>query len=201
MAAVAPLQTRNRNRIYLLILIGIFLLPSTLAWLLVDKWRPAASINRGELLNPATPVAHFLLHQPGGKEIDASYLRGRWTLAYLDAPCAESCKQALYKIRQIHLALNKDIPRAQTLFIMTAAPEPALPPWLRQEHPQLTYGVADAQTVDFFAQAFPGEPATPGQRIYLIDPLGNLFMRYRSDVNPKDIMNDLQRVLRYSTIG
>ncbi len=194
-------QVRTRNRIFLLTIMALFIVPLTLAWVLVDKWRPAGTVHHGELLSPAIPVVHLQLHQPDGEDINASYLRGHWTLAYLGPPCAALCQQTLYKIRQIRLALGKDMQRAQTLFMMTGAAEPDLLPWLKQEHPKLTYGVADPQTLNFFSRAFPGPAQAPGEWIYLIDPLGNLFMRYRCDTNPKDIMNDLQRVLRYSTIG
>ena len=109
----------------------------------------------------------------------------------------------LGKDRQVRLALGKDMQRAQTLFIMTGAPEAALLPWLQQDHPNLTAGVADKPTLDFFTQAFPGGGA-PGDWIYLVDPLGNLFMRYRLSADPvvnKGILTDLQRVLTYSTLG
>jgi hypothetical protein len=97
--------------------------------------------------------------------------------------------------------------RAQTLFIMTGAPDAALLPllsWLQQEHPNLTAGVADKQILEIFTQAFPGAAAAPGEWIYLVDPLGNLFMRYRLSADPvtnKGILTDLQRVLNYSTLG
>jgi len=37
--------------------------------------------------------------------------------------------------------------------------------------------------------------------IYLIDPLGNLMMRYPRDPEPARIIKDLQRLLKYSRIG
>ncbi len=37
--------------------------------------------------------------------------------------------------------------------------------------------------------------------IYLVDPLGNLMMRYPRDPDPAKLLKDLQRLLRYSRIG
>ena len=37
--------------------------------------------------------------------------------------------------------------------------------------------------------------------IYLVDPLGNLMMRYPRDPDPAKLVKDLQRLLRYSRIG
>ena len=196
-------DSKTRNRFYLLIIIGLFVLPLLLAWLLVDKWRPGGTVNHGELLDPPRQVSPLQLRLPTGETVDAAFLRHRWTLAYLGSPCDEHCRQGLYTIRQVRLALGKDMQRAQTLFIMTGPPDPALLPWLKQEHPNLTAGVADRRTLDLFTQAFPGA-AAPGEWIYLIDPLGNLFMRYRLSTDPvtnKGILTDLERVLKYSTLG
>lgn len=38
-------------------------------------------------------------------------------------------------------------------------------------------------------------------KIYLVDPLGNLFMYYQSSTNPMDILKDLKKVLKVSQIG
>ena len=204
MSTQMPADPKTRNRFYLLLIFALFVVPLTLAWLLVDKWRPGGTVNHGELLNPPRQVSQLQLYRPTGGDIDGGFFRGRWTLVYLGAPCDERCHQGLYNIRQVRLALGKDMQRAQTLFIMTGPPEAALLPWLKQEHPNLTAGVADKQTLDLFTQAFPGATAVPGEWIYLVDPLGNLFMRYRLSADPvtnKGILTDLQRVLNYSTIG
>jgi cytochrome oxidase Cu insertion factor (SCO1/SenC/PrrC family) len=37
--------------------------------------------------------------------------------------------------------------------------------------------------------------------IYLVDPLGNLMMYYPSDADPRGMIQDLQRLLKYSQIG
>jgi cytochrome oxidase Cu insertion factor (SCO1/SenC/PrrC family) len=38
-------------------------------------------------------------------------------------------------------------------------------------------------------------------KIYLIDPLGNLFMYYTNTTNPMNILKDLKKVLEVSQIG
>jgi hypothetical protein len=41
--------------------------------------------------------------------------------------------------------------------------------------------------------AFPGRPS---DYIYLVDPFGNLMMRYPRDADPSRMLKDLQRLLR-----
>jgi len=36
---------------------------------------------------------------------------------------------------------------------------------------------------------------------YLIDPLGNFMMRYEMTAEPKGVLKDLQRLLKYSALG
>jgi cytochrome oxidase Cu insertion factor (SCO1/SenC/PrrC family) len=193
----------RRNRFFLLLIIALFVLPVVAAWILVGQWRPSGTTNHGELLNPAQPVPYLRLRQINGQEIDITYLQGGWTLMYLGATtagCDKRCRDSLYAIRQVRLALGKDMERARTLFMMTTPADGDLLSWLQQEHVAMTVGVADAKTLEFFTHAFAGI-ATLGEWIYLVDPLGNLFMRYRADTNPKGILEDIRHLLKYSKIG
>ena len=189
----------RKNRIYFLLIVVLFFIPLMIAWLLVEDWRPGGTVNHGELLNPARPVKHLQVRQADGKALAQDYLRGRWTLAYIGEFCDERCEKGLYNIRQVRLALGKDMERAQTLFLMSETPTATVVEWLRREHASMTAGVADAATLDFFSRAFP-EGGADGW-IYLIDPLGNLFMRYGTGDDPKGILDDLRRLFKYSKIG
>jgi cytochrome oxidase Cu insertion factor (SCO1/SenC/PrrC family) len=190
-----------RNRVFLLFLIALFIVPLLLAWSLVGYWQPGSTVNHGELLTPAQPIPHLQMQQADGRLLNKAYLQGHWTLTYVDSVCEKPCRQALYKIRQVRLALGKDMYRAQILFMMTKKPDSRLLNWLSQEHIVLTAGMADARTLHFFTQAFPDGIAAVGEWIYLIDPLGNLLMRYDVETNPKGILEDLERLLKYSKIG
>jgi len=45
-----------------------------------------------------------------------------------------------------------------------------------------------------------GQPAEQ-QGIYLVDPLGNVMMRYPPGANPSGMLKDLTRLLKYSWVG
>jgi hypothetical protein len=118
-----------------------------------------------------------------------------------DGKCGEDCREGLYNVRQAHLALGKDRVRVQTLFAMAGEPTSELETWLQQEHALMTRGIAASMTRDFFTQAFSDATARPGEWIYLIDPLGNLVMRYHVDSDPKGILDDMKHLLKLSKIG
>jgi cytochrome oxidase Cu insertion factor (SCO1/SenC/PrrC family) len=39
------------------------------------------------------------------------------------------------------------------------------------------------------------------ERVYIIDPLGNLMMYYPPDADPSGMLKDLKKLLKYSKIG
>jgi hypothetical protein len=43
--------------------------------------------------------------------------------------------------------------------------------------------------------AFPGKPV---EHLYLVDPLGNLMMRYPRDPDPSKMLKDLQRLMNFA---
>lgn len=200
-----PSETSNnrlwrKDRLVLALIVALFILPLMLAWVLAGQWRPAGAAHHGELLTPARPVSYFQALEPGGSELDRAYLQEKWTLVYMSAAagCDESCRQALYKIRQIRLALGREMGRVQRLWLTAEMPDATLAAWRRQEHADVAVGVADAHTRGFFAQAFSD---TANGYIYLIDPLTNLVMRYPAQGDPQGMLKDLKRLLKLSKIG
>ena len=71
---------------------------------------------------------------------------------------------------------------------------------LLAEHPGLWVArTADAAWTGALPPARAG--AATDAYVYLIDPLGNLVLRYDETFNPKGMLKDLGRLLKYSRIG
>ncbi|MCL0239188.1 hypothetical protein, partial [Escherichia coli] len=66
---------------------------------------------------------------------------------------------------------------------------------LTREYPQLQRYPLDAAT---FSKTT-GDKATP--QLWIIDPHGNLVLRYEPNVKGKDLLNDLRHLLKLSNIG
>ncbi len=167
----------------LLLLAAFFLLPAAASWI---AWRyelvPGASGNYGTLLSPR-PVA--------GAPLAA--LRGKWVLVQLDAgACDAWCERKLYIMRQIRRAQGKEMQRVGRLWLLTDTVQP------RAELLAAIEGtvIAPAGTgADFPAEAMRKD------HIYLVDPLGNLMMRFPRDPDPSLMIKDLQRLLKVSGFG
>ncbi|MBE2293472.1 MAG: cytochrome oxidase assembly protein [Phycisphaerales bacterium] len=190
-----------RQRLLLLLIIACFVLPLLAAWLLVDHWRPTGSAQHGQLLNPARSL-DLQFDRVDRQQVENETLRGRWVLVYVGVAgqCDPRCQTALYDLRQVRLALGRDMDRVVTLLLLDRMPEDGLGWWLATEYVTLLIGVADSRTRDSLSQPF-GQPSPSGDEFYLLDPLGNLLMRYPVTVDPRGVLKDLKRLLRLSKIG
>jgi hypothetical protein len=190
-----------RQRLILLFIIACFVVPLATAWLLVGTWHPGSSVQHGDLLNPARPLTALRFTSPDHAPQADSPPRGYWLLIWVNSAtaCAGACQTALYDMRQVRLALGKDMDRVKTLLLLDGSPDADLRQWLASEHPALTVGVAEASTRTELSGAF--GVSSGGEWIYLVDPLNNLLMRYPATVEPRGMLKDLQRLLRLSKIG
>ncbi|HCB13015.1 MAG TPA: hypothetical protein DEP36_05535 [Gammaproteobacteria bacterium] len=192
-----------RQRLILLFVIACFVLPLAIAWLLLaDNWRPSGAAQHGELLNPARPLPDLRFVPIDERPWDQTVLQGHWLMVYVGtaAQCNAPCRTSLYDMRQVRLALGKELVRVKTVLLLDGMPNAELRQWLATEHADMLTGVADAEIRNAFLQAFVEAEQGSGW-IYLVDPLGNLLMRYPTTVKPGGMLKDLKRLLRLSKIG
>ena len=154
--------------------------PFVLGWLAyVFEWGGGKGANYGELLAPQVLGAEPF-----------PQLKGRWVLVTLDpGACDAYCERKLYYLRQVRRAQGKEMDRMERLWVVTDAGKP---------RPELLAAIegAHVSTDAALANAFPD---TSG--IYLVDPIGNLMMRFPADPDPSKMIKDLQRLLKYSGLG
>lgn len=153
---------------------------ATLAWYF--EWSPGNPGNYGELL-PPRPLA--------GAPFDR--LRGKWVLVTFDrSACDAACEKKLYFMRQTRRAQGKEQGRIERLWLVTDDGRP------RAELLAAIEGTHLAPAPAALTGAFPGNRT---EHIYLVDPQGNLMLRFPRDPDPKGIIKDLNRLLKYSRIG
>ncbi|MGB5472692.1 MAG: hypothetical protein WBQ78_04365 [Gammaproteobacteria bacterium] len=192
-----------------LVVLGlIFLAPTFVAWIMHQGgdggWRPEGMTNQGSLVHPARPLQMPVGLQAGERPLN-DFLLGMWTLLYIgDADCDAVCIDSLYKMRQIRIAQNENMKRVQTLFLLQGDALPQeLAMRLAEEYRDLTVVPVSAaqagQIAPFFAIDDAGMEAA--ERVYFIDPLGNLMMYYGPDADPAGMLKDLRKLLKFSRIG
>jgi cytochrome oxidase Cu insertion factor (SCO1/SenC/PrrC family) len=145
-------------------------------------WDTGSAGNYGELISPrALPLPAL------------QGLKGKWVFVTLDrGTCPAACEKKLYVVRQVRRAQGKEMDRVERLWLVTDDAKPSGELLAATEGSQVARADAAA------AAQFPGNPA---DYIYLVDPLGNLMMRWPAEPDPARLIKDVQRLLRYSRFG
>jgi cytochrome oxidase Cu insertion factor (SCO1/SenC/PrrC family) len=202
MSSVIEPQLRRRNFRTVFALAALFMLPLLLSfWLYYGwHWRPEGMTNHGELIQPLRPLPQVALRDAAG--VTQSHIfQGHWTLVYVgNGACDADCRTTLIFMRQTRLSLNNEMTRVQRVFLTTA--ECCDRAYLAAEHPGLrALDASPAGAQPLLAQFSAAGPSGRTRELYIVDPLGNLMMRYDARLPPQGLLEDLKRLLQLSHIG
>jgi hypothetical protein len=191
-----PSHWRRYRALYLLLAVCIApVLASYLAYYVLP---PEGRTNYGELISPQRPVPALRLTRLDGTPFEIQSLRGRWVLLTVDsAECAAPCQQKLWKLRQVRLTTGKERDRVERVFLITD-PGP-LETMLLREYDGTVFLRADASELRTLLQTPAAADLSGG--IWIIDPLGNLMLRWPPDADPNRMKRDLGKLLRASRVG
>lgn len=191
---------RSRGRWILLLLFAFFAVP-LLAVVAMHKfdWHPQGN-SHGELVTPARKLqmpAHLL--DASGQVVKSGLFQDKWSMVYIADDCQQVCADRLYTMRQLHATLAKDIERVQRVLLAPAGQLQAL----QKQYPDLLILTGPTAELGDLRKQFDiaGAPAGSNDRIYLVDPLGNLMMSFPDSIAVKDIRKDIQRLLAYAWAG
>jgi cytochrome oxidase Cu insertion factor (SCO1/SenC/PrrC family) len=218
MSPADPRRAGHPRRV-LIALALLFFAPVAVAFILYYGlgWSPVGRVNHGELMEPPVTLPDLALPRADGSAVKSpadapradapradaprTFIKGKWTLLYLGAgACPAGCRTDLYNTRQVRAALGADRDRVQRVFLAEGACCDL--EWLHAQQPDLI-------TVQAIPAAAPltailehaGRGPAAADRVYLIDPMGNLMMFYAADARPKGMLEDLKKLLRLSHVG
>jgi hypothetical protein len=179
-----------RSRRTLWLVLAVCAAPLIASYAAFYFWRPSGQVNYGELLEPR-PLPARALASIDGSAFRLSDLKGEWVLLTAGpAACDEACRRQLVYTRQVRLAQGREVGRVERVWLLTdaATPDSALV----AEHPDLKI-VRDGELAA-------GLPAlrSAANHVYVVDPLGNLMMRFPESADPQRMLKDLSRLLRHS---
>jgi hypothetical protein len=175
---VAPDARRRGRRTLLLIALDVLapVIATNVAYYLFPRDK---QVNYGELLSTQPP--------PDARVV--AEFKGRWALV-MSAPgaCDARCQAALYATRQARTIQGREMDRVVRVWLVPdAAPSD---PTLLAQH----------RDVAVRRGSLAGWPAG-ADRLYLVDPLGNLVLAWPADPDIKKMAADIGRLLKASRIG
>ncbi len=219
-------DTKSKIKLTALLLVAI--LPISLATYsfksIINSGVMGGTSNQGVLISPPIDITYLDMKNSEGqaifktfeeevKGISADDFEPRpWLLVYANSrACEQDCRERLHYLRQLHIALGKNTPRARRYYIDLTVSS------FDQKSTSL-----NAETLDFFKLEFPSMgiaysdldvvqkkldaenldiDLTKEPYVFLIDPVGNVMMYYTEEHSPQQIMSDLEKLLKYSSLG
>lgn len=178
------------QRRMMLMLLAVFLLPLVAAFVLYYGlgWRPAGSTNHGELLEPFQQLGD-----------ESAALREKWALVYVgDGRCDEDCRRALLVGRQTRLSLNQEMTRVNRALFATAGCCDLK--FLDEAHAGIkVFDVSEPDARDGLLALLP--PGDHRHHLFVVDPIGNIVLRFDTRQNPRGLLDDMKKLLKLSHIG
>lgn len=188
-------EAQPRNNKILWLILAVCLAPFVASFAAYYFYQPEGRINYGDMTDIAKlPEAPLPLAD--GSTFTLKQLEGKWLFVTVDeVACDAYCEKKLWQIRQVRKTQGKYPERIERVWLMMGSGEPGAR--LRSEY-EGTWMVRASGSALLEALPHTGERR---DHIYLVDPLGNLILRYPRDADPSRIKRDLQRLLKVSRIG
>jgi cytochrome oxidase Cu insertion factor (SCO1/SenC/PrrC family) len=162
---------------------------------------PPGYSNRGELLSPVVDVEALALSDESDQPLSRDDITvHRWhMILFTTAACDDACNQMLYNMRQINIAVGKNAPRVRHMIVHLEQPDEEFQALIASEYADARRAYTDSGTIEAALKEV--GPKYRSNEIYIMDPLGNIMLRFTQDQTYKDLMHDLNKMLKVSQIG
>lgn len=137
---------------------------------------PEGRTNKGELIMPPLDAA-----DAGLDDLERQW----WLLTASTNGCDAACEEKLYWVQQVHIRLGRESPRVNRMLLTDTAVT------LNEEYPGLVKRRGNLQAL----------PMTEPLQLFIVDPNGNIMMKFNAANPYEDVLDDLNNLLSRSTIG
>jgi len=192
-------KQKTLGRWKLLMVLTVCAAPIIVSYLMYYVVKPEGRTNYGALIDPrAHPLPNVGATLLDGTPTALDRFKGKWILLNVDGgACGEPCQRQLLEMRQLRLMQGKEMNRIERVWLITDA-QP-VDTMLMREYEGTTMLRAKA---DVLKDWLPTEPGTAlEEHLYVIDPHGNLMMRFPKNPDPAKVKKDISKLLRASAIG
>ncbi len=192
-------KSKQKGRWKLLAVILVCASPIILSYLTYYVIKPHSRTNYGAFIEPRDyPIPDLGTTTLDGKPITLDAYKGKWIMLQVDGgECPAVCEKKLHDIRQLRLAQGKEMERIERVWLITD--NKPLDTILMREFDGTNMLRVKADAVRAWLPTEEG--TTMSDHIYMIDPLGNLMMRFPKDADPNKIKKDVIKLLKASSIG
>jgi cytochrome oxidase Cu insertion factor (SCO1/SenC/PrrC family) len=189
----------SRGRWKMLAVLAVCAAPVLASYFTYYVIKPTTHNNYGTLVDPRShPIPPLASTTLDGRPEGLDKYKGKWIMLKVGGgECAQACQKQLFTMRQERLMQGKEMDRVERVWLVTD--RQPLETILIREYDGMHMLHADPAAV---AKWLPVDTGTKAEdHIYLIDPLGNLMMRFPADPDPRKMYKDVNKLLKASSIG
>jgi len=189
----------NKNPYTIWFVVFAFVAPAVLAYFMYFFGDVRSFSNHGELLNPVVDISTLELTDDKNALIPEDKLRYKWRIiSFVGATCDDACKQRLHDVRQIHKSLAKYQHRVIRMIVHFESATEELNTLISSEFPNALNVFGDEKTI---SSALGDTARIRENETYIMDPIGNVMMRFTQDQPNRLFLKDLRKLLKVSQIG
>lgn len=190
-------QQQGRRKLFLIF--AVCLAPVVASYFTYYVIKPSARTNYGALLDPRNyPIPQLGASTLDGKPAALDAYKGKWIMLQVSgAACDAACRTKLLDMRQVRLMQGKEMERVERVWLITD--DNPLEPGLMREYEGTRMLRVKPGILATWLPAEGGGGAA--DHIYVIDPLGNLMLRFPRNPDPYKMKKDILKLLTASSIG
>ncbi|PCJ87351.1 MAG: hypothetical protein COA54_05550 [Thiotrichaceae bacterium] len=198
-----PIGNKKRNPYAVWFVVLAFVAPVTLAYIIFFFVDVKSFINHGEILNPIVHIKDFGLTDNNNEVIPQDVLTYKWRLiSFVGKDCDEQCENRLYDSRQIRTSLGKNQHRVDRMFVHIEPAGEKLTKLIEEAHKSVIHVNGDFDNiVKALGINISDEIGISNNEIYIMDPMGNVMMRFTQEQPNDEFLYDLKKLLKASQIG
>ncbi|WP_144392819.1 hypothetical protein [Pleionea sediminis] len=199
----------KKNRATLIALAVVFISPVLFAYLAYfNNWFTGGGKSHGEIIDKPWHIEDLNIVDTSFGAWENSKYMGKWNwLLVMDQnTCNEQCQTNYFLLQQTHLGLGKNTKKNNFLLVLNQQSPKLFDEWLDVDtmRVRIDSGKVALNSIQNPAdrRGLNGLPI-PANAIYLVDPLGNIFLKYdlinskeEAPIYSKGLRSDISRVMR-----
>jgi hypothetical protein len=161
--------------------------------------RPEGRKNYGELISPVRPLPAVKAQLLDATFVPLPALQGQWLIVSVGGgACDAACEKRIYWQRQLRELMGRDKDRIERVWLVNDA-APVKTQLASQVHAPLNDAQALRVAPEILAAWLaPEQGARMEDHLYVVDPYGNLMLRWPADMDPNKAKRDVHNLLRAS---
>lgn len=195
---------QKKSRLIFLILVALFGLPYLASFYFYfddDASEGLATSNKGQLVSPMRDIGNIEFRALDGSVKSSGDYKGQWIILTLaSSRCEQSCIDNLYALKQVRRALGVDRRRVERLLVLNDDKDLVALQQKLDDFDGMDVFLAGGEAQAQLAAVLKMEQQPLRDAFYIIDPLGNYMMYYPPVTHPKNILKDMERLMKVSQL-